>query len=151
MEESMLLMKGGHWAWSRTSWSQGWSGWAMPLLIDVSDDEVGEEGQEWGGLSTVARMVRGEGDGLEPQWSSFEDLLSLHGGLLSRLSMRHAVWGGGTWHSYQWVGWEGWEGLWVLVWGWVGCDHRVAAVHWCATAYCSGRHGPGGRQPCPLQ
>ena len=36
----------------------------MPLLIDVSDEEVGEEGgRGWGGLSTDARMVRGEGDG----------------------------------------------------------------------------------------
>ena len=39
----------------------------MPLLIDVKEDEVGEEGWGWGGLSTIVRMVCGEGrkDALE--------------------------------------------------------------------------------------
>ena len=60
----MLLMKGGHCSWSRMAWSYRWSGWAMPLLIDVKEDEedadVGGEGWDWGDLSTVARMVHGE-------------------------------------------------------------------------------------------
>ena len=46
MEESTLLIKGGHWVWSRTARSHGWSGWAMLLLIDISDEEeAGGEGQ----------------------------------------------------------------------------------------------------------
>ena len=61
MEESMLLIKGGHLVWSRAAWSHGWSGWAMPLLIDINEDEVGEEGWGWGDLSTDVRMVHGDG------------------------------------------------------------------------------------------
>ena len=61
----MLLIKEGHLVWSRAAWSHGWSGWAMPLLIDVKEDEgdVGTEGDGWGwgDFSTDARMVRGEG------------------------------------------------------------------------------------------
>ena len=79
--------------WSRTAWSHWWSGWAMPLLIDVNEDEVGEEGWGWGDLSTDMRMVMGMGgeNVLEPWLSPFGGLLSVHIGSLSRPNMRCVV------------------------------------------------------------